>query len=299
MLGSHRDDITDCLDDLIGGDAHEFLAEDVFYKFLRQCCQSWTQAIVDLLNATAVCLPESIIQKFSEIVQDLAENYWQHDGEGLKDRDLQRLCGPESLVSEVLRLHALTSQFLVQVIVTNAVQINAMETEPSGGDSPQNADLRQRNHMNELFEQSQLALSVLARRDDYLRNVKDAVTCDGVTLDMFLPPPSQIRIRSTPAAMIAPSAKYAGYLMKEGERKASGWKKRYFVLWRHPTREEGDFYLLWYENEDSTRPKSAFRLEIGTVRISHPKNKRKDYPNAFRVDVRASGAILNDDDDDK
>ena len=305
------DGVMDCLDDLIGGDAHEYLNEDVFYKFLRVCCLTWTQAVIDLLKVTAECLPESIIRALKAAVDDYADNYWLAGG--LKVRDVQRLCGDQSKVAKVLQLHALTSEFLVQTIATNAVKSASAIAELENADldetdsprtgsprTPGSGRARKAAGLDEFAAESQLALSVLVRRPDYMTAVQSAVACDGITLAMFLPPPSQIRIRSTPAAMITPTAEHSGYLWKEGDSKAAGWKKRFFVLWRHPDKgAEGDYFLLWYENEESTRPKSAFRLQIGTVQISHPKSKRKDHPNAFRLDVRKSGAILNDEDEDE
>jgi hypothetical protein len=259
---------------------NEYLHPDVFYKVLTLFCTAWSDAVVGILEATPESLPDTVIRALSEAVKELAENFWQHDEGGLSDRDLEFICGMHSHVWQVLKLHTYPSEILCQMIATNATAAAVNSKTSDMG-----------------FEQNQLALSVLARRPDYMLEVSQTLSNPGVELSMFLPPAAQMRITSTPAKMVAPTSERAGYLWKESER-SRRWQKRWFVLWRHPSFEDGPFYLLWFETEESTKPKGALRLAIGTAKISHPKSKRKEHSNAFRLDVLESTSVINDEEDE-
>ena len=87
--------------------------------------------------------------------------------------------------------------------------------------------------------------------------------------------------------MIEATAELAGWVDKEVSVAGStgNFRKRWLVLWRHKDNREGHFALLWYEKEDSIKPKGLVPLVPGLVTVKHPKNKRKGHENAFRMDV--------------
>ena len=95
-------------------------------------------------------------------------------------------------------------------------------------------------------------------------------------------------LASTEATRLQATALRTGWV--KDEVKKGVWVERWLVLWRHPDDAQGNYSLIWYEKEDSMKPKGLVMLAPGLVTVTHPKNKRKGHENAFRMDV-----VLPDD----
>ena len=268
--------------DLVLGEPHEHLYEDVFNRLLRELCITWTKAVENILSATAESLPKLAIEELENAIQVLNVDMWNQSTTeatsdlqgadklgGFTNKFVTRMCGASSRVMQVIDLHKETTETLAQIVVDVK------------------ADTEQAGTYSEV--QSLLAIGVLARRPDYMKVVLKQVKSapDQTPLSLFLPPPEQVNLKNLPAKMLADSAEHQGPVDKEITTGGvtGNFRKRWLVLWRHPEDSAGSFTLLWYEKEDSKRPKGMVALAPGTVTVTHPKNKRKGHENAFRMDV--------------
>jgi hypothetical protein len=203
-------------------------------------------------------------------VEHVNNQFWGMSVQGqFNERYLARVTGEGSRLMGVLALHKKSSADLAQIVV----DINVREDDENAYSD----------------EAHQLAISVLARRPDYMQMVNEQVSRSGgkISLSLFLAPPAQINLKTMPAKMLEATAELAGWVHKEVSVAGStgNFRKRWLVLWRHKENKAGNYALLWYEKPDSTKPKGLVPLVPGLVHLTHPKNKRKGHENAFRMDV--------------
>ena len=261
-----------CMDfcEYVLGEPHSHLYEDVFEKMLRELCTAWAKALEAILGATAESLPRLVIDEMADAVEHVNNQFWGMSVQGqFNERYLARVTGEGSRLMGVLALHKKSSADLAQIVV----DINVREDDENAYSD----------------EAHQLAISVLARRPDYMQMVNEQVSRSGgkISLSLFLAPPAQINLKTMPAKMLEATAELAGWVHKEVSVAGStgNFRKRWLVLWRHKENKAGNYALLWYEKPDSTKPKGLVPLVPGLVHLTHPKNKRKGHENAFRMDV--------------
>jgi hypothetical protein len=261
-----------CMDfcEFVLGEPHAHVYDEIFEQMLRELCTSWAKALEEILGATAESLPHLVIEEIAGAVEHVNKEFWDMSIQGqFSERYLARVTGEGSRLMGVLALHKNTTADLAQIVVDISVR---------EGDEDDYSDV-----------EHQIAIGVLARRPDYMKVVNQQVSSSGgkIALSLFLAPPSQINLKTMPAKMIEATAELAGWVDKEVSVAGStgNFRKRWLVLWRHKDNKNGNFALLWYEKEDSIKPKGLVPLVPGLVTVKHPKNKRKGHENAFRMDV--------------
>jgi len=115
-------------------------------------------------------------------------------------------------------------------------------------------------------------------------------------LSMTLPAADKVRLDSTPATVLMPSAIKSGTVSKEGTAKVKGqptaFQERLFILWRHPDLIAGEYHLIWYDNIDSLLPNGHEALKVGNFTVAPPKSARKGYPNILRLENEERKFIL-------
>eukprot|EP01047_Picozoa_sp_COSAG01_P092320 COSAG01_NODE_23714_length_804_cov_1.239716_1_plen_268_part_11 len=212
----------DFLSDVMG-EAHGMIPEKEFTRMLRSLCVAWCQTVEAILGATAESLPENAIAELEKGVAELNEKFWSG---GLDEREIARLCGPHSHVLELLKLHSYSSALLADITASLA------QDQPFYLGDDEDAQISP--------AVQQLAIGVLARRPDFLKQAKRKVKSPGeegagpITYAIFLPPPAQCNLRNLPAEMLADTALIDGEVEREADTVGSPFQKRWLVLWRHP-----------------------------------------------------------------
>ena len=270
--------------DLALGEPHEHLYNEVFEKMLRELCVAWTQAVEGILGATAESLPPLVIDEMSDAVDFVNQEFWEQSVQGqFNERFLGRATGEGSRVRDVIALHKKPTADLGQIVVDVNEEETGIDLDGDGVVSGQVSDI-----------EHWLAIGVLARRPDYMKVAQAQVDHSNgkIKLSLFLAPPTQVNIKMLPAKMLEETAEIQGWVDKEITTggMTGNFRKRWLVLWRHPDDAQGNYSLIWYEKEDSMKPKGLVMLAPGLVTVTHPKNKRKGHENAFRMDV-----VLPDD----
>jgi hypothetical protein len=97
------------------------------------------------------------------------------------------------------------------------------------------------------------------------------------------------------ANLLSTTAVLSGWLRSDD---AFSWKRRWFVLWRHPAKDTGAFYLLAYEGSRSRTPEEITALNKGKFDVGTPKKARKEYPHCFRVDCDRKIVLAAEDEEE-
>ena len=81
---------------------------------------------------------------------------------------------------------------------------------------------------------------------------------EDIELHQDLPKIAHASLEQMPADILQRSAAKAGFVYKQGRDFRAAFKKRWFVLWRHPAAKVGTsahtYALLWYDTPESSEP---------------------------------------------
>ena len=118
---------------------------------------------------------------------------------------------------------------------------------------------------------------------------QEFVDSEDTTLYADLPKMHHLKYDQLPAEVLKATAQKCGYMHKQGKGNQQ-FKKRYFVLWHHPTSVEDGWAFLWYEAEDSVDPKGYQLLKVGQYYVtveqdSKQNKKKKKFGDRFKLEI--------------
>ena len=87
------------------------------------------------------------------------------------------------------------------------------------------------------------------------------------------PTPTRLPRRTSKQRCSNPTSKQRTVLSAPSSQRAAS-SQRWFVLWRHPDRSKGAYNLLWYEAENSKKPKGLLQLKRGLTSVANPTTRR-------------------------